>query len=184
MTGNQKWLKFFFTTYLISVPNTNFVYYLPPQNSIYAWFFVTLLLHLSRIPESKSFTFLHTISLLEICYRCFFHTLERVYCFCLGQVLTDSPCTLSLFVWSVPRDPLANFADVVPQPIFGPSLSIGGQTAQWNGERTGVSGQVGVACRVIFDANVGDRVTSHLDICNDGTTAIYFSWKVLYALSF
>ena len=77
MTGNQKWLKFFFTTYLISVPNTNFVYYLPPQNSIYAWFFVTLLLHLSRIPESKSFTFLHTISLLEICYRCFFILLRE-----------------------------------------------------------------------------------------------------------
>ena len=39
-------------------------------------------------------------------------------------------------------------------------------------------GQVGVASRVIFEANVGDRVTSHLNICNDGTTAIYFSWKV------
>jgi len=81
------------------------------------------------------------------------------------------------------RDPLANIADVVPQPIFGPSLSIGGQTAQWNGQRTAVSGQVGVACRVIFDANVGDRVTSHLDICNDGTTAIYFSWKKIPRLN-
>ena len=89
-----------------------------------------------------------------------------------------------LFGLSIPRDPLANIADVVPQPIFGPSLSIGGQTAQWNGQRTGVNGQVGVACRVIFDADVGDRVTSHLDICNDGTTAIYFSWKVLYDISF
>jgi len=88
------------------------------------------------------------------------------------------PCLFCLFS----RDPLANIADVVPQPIFGPSLSIGGQTAQWNGQRTGVSGQVGVACRVIFDANVGDRITSYLDICNDGTTAIYFSWKVLYDL--
>ena len=35
-----------------------------------------------------------------------------------------------------------------------------------------------MACRVIFEANVGDRITSHLNICNDGTTAIYFSWKV------
>ncbi|KAJ7394063.1 hypothetical protein OS493_003736 [Desmophyllum pertusum] len=75
------------------------------------------------------------------------------------------------------RDPLANIADVVPQPIFGPSLSIGGHTAQWNGSRAGVNGQVGVSCRVIFEANVGDRITSHLNICNDGTTAIYFSWK-------
>jgi len=90
--------------------------------------------------------------------------------------------TLPLLVLSIPRDPLANIADVVPQPIFGPSLSIDGQTAQWNGQRTGVSIQVGVACRVIFDANVGDRITSHLDICNDGTTAIYFSWKVSYDL--
>ena len=77
------------------------------------------------------------------------------------------------------RDPLANIADVVPQPIFGPSLSISGHTAQWNGSREQrVPGQVGVASRVIFEANVGDRVTSHLNICNDGTTAIYFSWKV------
>ncbi|XP_078360278.1 MYCBP-associated protein-like [Oculina patagonica] len=75
------------------------------------------------------------------------------------------------------RDPLANIADVVPQPIFGPSLSIGGHTAQWNGPRTGGNGQAGVDSRVIFEANVGDRVTSHLNICNDGTTAIYFSWK-------
>ncbi|XP_078360257.1 MYCBP-associated protein-like [Oculina patagonica] len=75
------------------------------------------------------------------------------------------------------RDPLANIADVVPQPIFGPSLSIGGHTAQWNGPRTGSNGQLGVDSRVIFEANVGDRVTSHLNICNDGTTAIYFSWK-------
>ena len=68
---------------------------------------------------------------------------------------------------------------MIPQPIFGPSLSIGGHTAQWNGRSSqGVAGQVGVACRVIFEANVGDRVTSHLNICNDGTTAIYFSWKV------
>ena len=77
---------------------------------------------------------------------------------------------------------MAGIADVVPQPIFGPSLSIGGHTAQWNGLRgQGVTaGQVGVACRVVFEANVGDRVTSHLNICNDGTTAIYFSWKVLW----
>lgn len=75
------------------------------------------------------------------------------------------------------RDPLANIADVVPQPIFGPSLSIGGYTAQWNGPRSGGSEKAGVACRVIFDASVGDRVTSYLNICNDGTTAVYFSWK-------
>lgn len=31
---------------------------------------------------------------------------------------------------------------------------------------------------MIFEANVGDRITSYLNICNDGTTAIYFSWKV------
>lgn len=103
------------------------------------------------------------------------------------DVLTDSGdyCHSDCFFGlSIPRDPLASIADVVPQPIFGPSLSIGGQTAQWNGQETGVSGHVGVACRVIFDADVGDRVTSHLDICNDGTTAIYFSWKVLYDINF
>lgn len=79
---------------------------------------------------------------------------------------------------TIERDPLANIADVVPQPIFGPSLSIGGYIAQWNGSRgPRIPGQVGVACRVIFEANVGERMTSHLNICNDGTTAMYFSWK-------
>lgn len=85
----------------------------------------------------------------------------------------------SLFDLIILRDPLASIADVIPQPIFGPSLSIGGHTAQWTGPRgQGITGQVGVACRVIFEADVGDRVTSYLNICNDGTTAIYFSWKV------
>ena len=152
------------------MPNTNFCLLFTATKLDLCLIFCDL----SRIPESKTFTFLHTISLLGICYRCFFILLREHFV----------QSVLSLFVWSVPRDPLANIADVVPQPIFGPSLSIGGQTAQWNGQRTGVSGQAGVACRVIFDASVGDRVTSHLDICNDGTTAIYFSWKVLYGLSF
>ncbi|EDO31470.1 predicted protein [Nematostella vectensis] len=75
------------------------------------------------------------------------------------------------------RDPLASYADVIPQPIFGPSLTIDGQTAQWTGSSTNGLGRVGVASRVTFEANTGERVVSLLHICNDGTTAIYFSWK-------
>ena len=69
-------------------------------------------------------------------------------------------------------------ADVFPQPILGPSLTIAGKVAQWTGSTTSGLGHVGVDKRVTFEGSTGDRVVSKLDICNDGTTAIYYSWKV------
>lgn len=87
------------------------------------------------------------------------------------------------FLMSIDRDPLAALADVIPQPIFGPSLTIGGHSAQWTGSTTSDLGQVGMACRVTCEANVGERTISRLHICNDGTTAIYYSWKVRHHVS-
>lgn len=77
------------------------------------------------------------------------------------------------------RDPLRSYSDVVPRPILGPSLTIDGQTAQWTGASNNGLGRVGVSCRVLFEANTNERAVSLLNISNDGTTVIYYSWKVM-----
>lgn len=73
---------------------------------------------------------------------------------------------------------MRSYSDVVPHPVLGPSLTIDGQTAHWTGAPNNNVGHVGVSCRVLFQAGTNQRVVSLLNICNDGTTAIYFSWKV------
>jgi len=39
-----------------------------------------------------------------------------------------------------------------------------------------------VDLRVIFESAVGEMTTSHLEMENCGTTAIYYSWQVCSAL--
>ena len=68
--------------------------------------------------------------------------------------------------------------DVYPQPIFGPSLIIAGRSAAWNGSTNNRLGEIGVSCRVLLEAKVKARVVSTLDVQNNGTAAIYYSWKV------
>ncbi len=67
-----------------------------------------------------------------------------------------------------------------PAPVFGPSLLFSGQAARWAGDGGGVSprDRVGVKARVTFEGFASQRVTSHLHIVNDGTTAVYYDWKV------
>ena len=38
--------------------------------------------------------------------------------------------------------------------------------------------QVGIEARVTFEAYTGTRVTSYLEVINDGTTSVFFDWKV------
>ena len=37
---------------------------------------------------------------------------------------------------------------------------------------------MGIEARVNFETFAGDRVTSYLSIVNNGTTSIYYDWKV------
>lgn len=74
-------------------------------------------------------------------------------------------------------------ADVFPAPFLGPSLTIGGKVASWTGSTTSGAGHVSFDQRVTFEGSTGDRVVSKLVICNDGTTAVYYSWKVRYKTS-
>ncbi|CAB4009367.1 Hypothetical predicted protein, partial [Paramuricea clavata] len=73
-------------------------------------------------------------------------------------------------------DPLSMLPDVYPQPIFGPSLMIAGRSAAWNGSTNNRVGEIGLSCRVLLEAKVKERVVSTLDVQNNGTAAIYYSW--------
>jgi len=94
-----------------------------------------------------------------------------------------------------------SFLDLQPDtaslPIIGPALRIGGELLKWEGPPAGLNGskvhsgrQEGrrghdlepVDLRVIFESAVGEMTTSHLEMENCGTTAIYYSWQVCSAL--
>ncbi|XP_050397125.2 MYCBP-associated protein isoform X4 [Patella vulgata] len=76
-------------------------------------------------------------------------------------------------------DPLRDHPDVYPAPIFGPSLEFAGQPARWTGDSHSFQDQIGIEARVTFEAYTNVRVTSYLEIVNNGTTSIYFDWKKL-----
>ncbi|XP_077976029.1 MYCBP-associated protein-like isoform X1 [Styela clava] len=74
-------------------------------------------------------------------------------------------------------DPLEKYPDVFPEPVMGPSIMFGENVASWNGSSTSHINQIGQVSRVFFESNAGERVTSHLKVHNNGTTAIYFHWR-------
>ena len=76
------------------------------------------------------------------------------------------------------RDPLRDYADVYPETVLGPSILFAGQPARWTGETSNFKGHVGIEARVTFETYAGQRATSFLEIVNDGTTAVYYDWKV------
>ncbi|XP_033896507.3 MYCBP-associated protein-like [Acipenser ruthenus] len=77
------------------------------------------------------------------------------------------------------QDPLEEYPDVMMEAILVPSIQFCGQPAQWIGTTDSHKGEVGIAARLTFEAFVDDRATSHLDVTNDGSTAVYYSWKRL-----
>ncbi|XP_046580766.1 MYCBP-associated protein-like isoform X2 [Haliotis rubra] len=77
------------------------------------------------------------------------------------------------------QDPLKDHPDVYPEPVFGPSLQIAGQPARWTGDSHGFIGQPGIQARISFESYTGERITSYLEIVNDGTTSVYYDWKQL-----
>ncbi|KAL8622315.1 hypothetical protein ACOMHN_043319 [Nucella lapillus] len=77
------------------------------------------------------------------------------------------------------EDPFPTYPDVRQPPVFGPSLQFAGHTARWTGDSNSATGQIGAEARVTFEAYAENRVTTYLDIVNDGTTSIFFDWKKL-----
>jgi hypothetical protein len=76
------------------------------------------------------------------------------------------------------NDLLAQQPDVNDEPLFGPAILFGGQTANWTGSDTDNLGIVALESRLNFETKAGKRVLATFEIHNIGTTAIYFDWKV------
>ena len=102
------------------------------------------------------------------CYLCGSHHNKNL-------IIRFNVSTVNFFI----SDPLAQFDNVIPQPIFGPSLLINGHSATWEGSYN-VCNQhvVGLSVRLLFDAMIGESATSCIDITNNGTTAMHYLWTV------
>ena len=74
--------------------------------------------------------------------------------------------------------------DTQPEQVYGPSINFAGQPARWTGDSYSFKDQVGIEARVTFESYAGSRVTSYLYIVNDGTTAVYYDWKVIKVLKY
>lgn len=77
-------------------------------------------------------------------------------------------------------DPFSNQPDIVREPVFGPCISFGGQTAKWTGNGMENKGIVALESRLNFETKAGKRVLATFEIHNIGTTVIYFDWKVSF----
>jgi hypothetical protein len=75
-------------------------------------------------------------------------------------------------------DVLASYEDVVDEPIFGPCLVFGGQTAHWTGGEPVNDGIVALESRLNFETKAGKRVLATFEIFNAGTCCVYYDWKV------
>ncbi|XP_044046052.1 MYCBP-associated protein isoform X2 [Siniperca chuatsi] len=76
-------------------------------------------------------------------------------------------------------DPLAQYDDVRSDALLIPALRFCGQLASWTGNSTANQGEVGISATIIFEALTGERASSHLELHNEGSTAIFYSWQQL-----
>ncbi|KAF7689256.1 MYCBP-associated protein isoform X2 [Silurus meridionalis] len=77
------------------------------------------------------------------------------------------------------EDPLALFDDVMLEVELLPALRINGELARWNESSNSHQGEIGVSVCMMFEAAVGESTCSHLELKNEGSTAIYYSWQKL-----
>ncbi|XP_025946198.1 MYCBP-associated protein isoform X3 [Apteryx rowi] len=76
-------------------------------------------------------------------------------------------------------DPFTDYPDVVPESVLGPSLDFCGQPARWINSTTSYRDEIGIAARLTFEIVAGERAESSLTVSNDGTAAIWYSWRRL-----
>ncbi|XP_037349662.1 MYCBP-associated protein [Talpa occidentalis] len=75
-------------------------------------------------------------------------------------------------------DLMANYPDVVPMPILGPSLLFCGKPACWiRGSNPQDKKHVGIAVRLTFETLEGEKTSSELTVVNNGTVAIWYDWR-------
>ncbi|XP_045895684.1 MYCBP-associated protein isoform X3 [Micropterus dolomieu] len=76
-------------------------------------------------------------------------------------------------------DPLAQDEDVRSDALLIPALRFCGQLASWTGNSTTNHGEVGISATIMFEALTGERASSHVELHNEGSTAIFYSWQQL-----
>nr|XP_046262833.1 MYCBP-associated protein isoform X2 [Scatophagus argus] len=76
-------------------------------------------------------------------------------------------------------DPLAQYDNVQSDALLIPALRFCGQLATWTGNSNTNQGEVGISATIIFEALTGETASSHLELQNDGSTAIFYSWQQL-----
>ncbi|CAJ1053142.1 MYCBP-associated protein [Xyrichtys novacula] len=74
-------------------------------------------------------------------------------------------------------DPPAQHEDVHSGALCGPALRFCGQLARWTGNSDNKQGEVGISVTVLFEALTEEVVFTDLELHNEGSTAIYYSWK-------
>nr|XP_046187741.1 MYCBP-associated protein-like [Oncorhynchus gorbuscha] len=77
------------------------------------------------------------------------------------------------------HDPLSQFDYVMLDAVLVPALRFCGQPARWTGNSTSHKGEVGISARVTFEALSGERARSDMEVQNEGSTAVYYSWQRL-----
>ncbi|XP_068769810.1 MYCBP-associated protein isoform X2 [Struthio camelus] len=92
---------------------------------------------------------------------------------------SEEPESLTLPVVSFSSDPFTDYPDVVPESVLGPSLDFCGQPARWINSTNSYRDEIGIAARLTFEIVAGERAESSLTVSNDGTAAIWYSWRRL-----
>ncbi|KAK7930182.1 hypothetical protein WMY93_006577 [Mugilogobius chulae] len=64
--------------------------------------------------------------------------------------------------------------------LLVPALRVSGQLASWTGNSNNNQGKVGINVLMLFEGPTGELQLFHLDLQNEGTTAIFYSWEKLY----
>ncbi|XP_062244135.1 MYCBP-associated protein isoform X1 [Platichthys flesus] len=76
-------------------------------------------------------------------------------------------------------EPLAQSDEARSDVLLGPALRFCGQLATWTGNSANNQGEVGISTTIMFEALTGERPSFHLEMHNEGTTAIFYSWQQL-----
>nr|XP_055060048.1 MYCBP-associated protein isoform X1 [Misgurnus anguillicaudatus]XP_055060049.1 MYCBP-associated protein isoform X1 [Misgurnus anguillicaudatus] len=74
-------------------------------------------------------------------------------------------------------DPLALYDDVIMDVELVPALRFCGELARWTGTKSSHQEQRGVTARLMFETVTGESVSNDLELKNEGSTAIYYSWE-------
>ncbi|XP_064179535.1 MYCBP-associated protein isoform X1 [Anguilla rostrata] len=77
------------------------------------------------------------------------------------------------------QDPLVHGDDAIAEAVSVPALHFCGQPARWIGSPSSHKGEVGIAVRLTFEALEGEQASSYLELQNEGSTALYYTWQRL-----